>query len=156
MYLLCFFLCFSYYQLSPLTYVFITSLDSISISNTVHEALFYLGWQNAMIEEMTGLDDNGTWNLVSRLVGKKVIGCKWMFAVKVNPDGTMGRLKVVLLPKVMPKSMELIIQVHLISLVAKLTSIRPISPWLLSITGICINLTLRMFFCTVIFKRKFI
>ena len=85
----------SYHRLSPPTYAFITSLDSTSIPNSVHEALSHPGWQNAnaMIEEMTALDDNGTWDLVSCPAGKKVIGCKWMFAVKMNPDGIVARLK---------------------------------------------------------------
>ena len=58
---------------------FITSLDSISLPNTVREALSYHGWRSAMVEEMQALDDNGTWNLVRLLAGKKAIGCRWVF-----------------------------------------------------------------------------
>ena len=43
-----------------------------------------------MIEEMTALDDNGTWDLVSRSAGKKAIGYKWVFAVKMNLDGIVA------------------------------------------------------------------
>ena len=43
-----------------------------------------------MIEEMNG---NGTWNLVQLSAGKKAIGCCWVFAVKVNSDGSVTRLK---------------------------------------------------------------
>ncbi|TYK28330.1 Cysteine-rich RLK (RECEPTOR-like protein kinase) 8 [Cucumis melo var. makuwa] len=68
----------SYTQLSSPTYSFITSLDSTSIPNFVREALSHLGWRSAMIEEMTALDDNGTWGLVSRLAEKKGIECKWV------------------------------------------------------------------------------
>ena len=32
-------------------------------------------------------------------IGKKAIGCKWMFAVKVNPDGSVARLKARLVAK---------------------------------------------------------
>ena len=46
-----------------------------------------------MIEEMTALDDNGTWDLVSCPTGKKAIGCKWVFAIKVNPNGIVARSK---------------------------------------------------------------
>ena len=42
---------------------------------------------------MEALDDNGTWNLVQLPAGKKAIGCRWVFAVKVNPDGFVVRLK---------------------------------------------------------------
>ena len=33
---------------------------------------------------------NGTWNLVQLPVGKRAIGCHWVFAVKVNPDGLVA------------------------------------------------------------------
>ena len=42
-----------------------------------------------MIEEITALDDDGTWDLVSHSARKKAIGCKWLFVVKVNSDGTV-------------------------------------------------------------------
>ncbi|KAA0041890.1 Cysteine-rich RLK (RECEPTOR-like protein kinase) 8 [Cucumis melo var. makuwa] len=57
----------------------------------LRKSLSHPGWKNAMIEEMTALDDNGTWDLVSCPTGKEAIGCKWVFAVKVNPDRTMAR-----------------------------------------------------------------
>ncbi|MGZ7362318.1 reverse transcriptase domain-containing protein, partial [Streptococcus pyogenes] len=72
---------------------FIASLDSITVPKTVHEALSHPGWHNAMIEEMNALDDNGTWKLVDLPSGKQAIGCKWVFTVKVNPDGSVARLK---------------------------------------------------------------
>ena len=46
-----------------------------------------------MLEEIHALEDNHTWKLVDLPQGKKVVGCKWVFAVKVNPDGSMARLK---------------------------------------------------------------
>ncbi|KAA0041680.1 Cysteine-rich RLK (RECEPTOR-like protein kinase) 8 [Cucumis melo var. makuwa] len=66
----------AYHQLSPPTYAFITYLDSTPLLNTVHEALSQPGWRNAMLEKMTALDDNGTWDLVFCPTGKKAIGCK--------------------------------------------------------------------------------
>ena len=51
-----------------------------------------------MIEEMDVLNDNGTWDLV-QLPGKKDIGCHWIFIVKVNPNGSVARLKARLVPK---------------------------------------------------------
>ncbi|TYJ98825.1 Cysteine-rich RLK (RECEPTOR-like protein kinase) 8 [Cucumis melo var. makuwa] len=92
----------SYHQLSPPTYAFITSPDSTSIPNIVHEALSHFGWRNAMIEELNALDGNGTWDLVSRSAGKKTIGCKWVFVVKVDPDGVVARLKAHLVAKCCP------------------------------------------------------
>ena len=71
---------------------FIASLDFISLPNNVPEALSHLGWHSAMIEEMNALNDNRTWDLVLP-VGKKAIGCRWVFAMKVNLDGSIARLK---------------------------------------------------------------
>ena len=31
--------------------------------------------------------------------GKKAIGCRWVFTVKVNPDGSIARLKARLVAK---------------------------------------------------------
>ena len=52
-----------------------------------------------MIEEMDALIDNGTWDLVHLPARKKAIGCRWVFTVKVNPDGSIARLKAHLVAK---------------------------------------------------------
>ena len=78
---------------------FIASLDFISLPKKVSEAHAHPGWRSAMIEEMDALTNNGTWDLVSLPVGKKVIGCRWVFTVKVNPDVSIARLKVRLVAK---------------------------------------------------------
>ena len=83
----------SYNHLSSNSCSFIGSLDSISLPNTVCEALSHPGWRSAMVEEMQTLDDNGTWNLVQLPAGKKAIRCRWVFAVKVNLNGSIARLK---------------------------------------------------------------
>ncbi|KAL6332591.1 hypothetical protein AAG906_009013 [Vitis piasezkii] len=69
------------------------SIDSISAPKTVIEALNHPGWRNAMLEEIHALEDNHTWKLVDLPQGKKVVGCKWVFTVKVNPDGSVAKLK---------------------------------------------------------------
>ena len=66
---------------------------------TFQEALSHLGWHNAMIEKMDALNGNGTWNLVQLPTRKKVIECRWVFAVKVNLDGLVARLKARLVAK---------------------------------------------------------
>ena len=47
------------------------------------------GWMNAI----------GTWELMSLSHDKKAIGCKWVFAVKVNPYGFIAHLKAHLVAK---------------------------------------------------------
>ena len=86
-------------RLSSHSCSFIASLDSISLPKIVCEALSHHGWRSAMVEEMQALDDNGTWNLVQLPIGKKAICCHWLFAVKINPDGSIARLKTRLVAK---------------------------------------------------------
>ncbi|KAJ9678037.1 hypothetical protein PVL29_022810 [Vitis rotundifolia] len=89
----------SYDHLSSSSSVFVASIDFISVPKTITEALNDPGWKNAMLEEICALEDNHTWKLVDLPQGKKVVGCKWVFAVKVNPDGSMARLKARLVAK---------------------------------------------------------
>ena len=79
--------------MSSRSYSFIASLDSISLPNTFQEALSHPGWHSAMIKDMDALNGNGTWNLVHLPTEKKVIGCRWVFILKVNPDGSVALLK---------------------------------------------------------------
>jgi hypothetical protein len=62
-------------------------------------------WDNAMDEEMVALDANAIWELVVLPEDKKAIGCKWVYKVKHNANGSMNRYKQDWLLKVMPKLM---------------------------------------------------
>ena len=88
-----------YNHLSSHSCSFIASLDSISLPNKVSEALAHPGWRSAMIEEMDVLTHNGTWDLVRLPTGKKAIGCRWVFILKVSSDGSIARLKAHLVAK---------------------------------------------------------
>ena len=50
-------------------------------------------WDKAMDEKMAALDANKTWELVRLHEGKKAIGCKWVYKVKHNSDGSISRYK---------------------------------------------------------------
>ena len=113
----------TYNQLSSQSCSFIASLDSISLPNTFQEGLSHPGWRSAMIEEMDALNGNGTWNLVHLPTGKKAIGCRWVFAVKVNPDGSVARLKARLVAKGYAQTYGVDYS-DTFSPVAKMTSIR--------------------------------
>ena len=89
----------SYNRLSSHSCSFIASLDSISLPNKVSEVLAHSGWLGAMIEEIDVLTDNGIWDLVCLPTEKKTIGCRWVFIVKVNPNGSISRLKASLVAK---------------------------------------------------------
>ncbi|GJY93023.1 retrovirus-related pol polyprotein from transposon TNT 1-94 [Tanacetum coccineum] len=48
---------------------------------------------------MNALDHNSTWALVDLPAHKNPIGYKWVFSVKMNPDGSIARLKARLIAK---------------------------------------------------------
>lgn len=52
-----------------------------------------------MIEEMTALHDNGTWDLVPLREGNTTAGCRWVVTVKVGSDGAINHLNVRLVAK---------------------------------------------------------
>ncbi|RZB58914.1 Retrovirus-related Pol polyprotein from transposon RE1 [Glycine soja] len=45
------------------------------------------------------LEHSDTWELVPLLPGKKVVGCRWVYAIKVGPNGEVDRLKAQLVAK---------------------------------------------------------
>ena len=55
--------------------------------------------EQAMDEEMAALDDSKTWDLVQLPQGKKPIGCKWVYKIKHNTDGSVSRYKARLVAK---------------------------------------------------------
>ncbi|MCO5590783.1 hypothetical protein L7F22_044758 [Adiantum nelumboides] len=56
-------------------------------------------WHKAMNEEMDALYDNETWDLVPLPKGKKPIGCRWVYKIKHNSDGSVSRYKARLVAK---------------------------------------------------------
>jgi hypothetical protein len=56
-------------------------------------------WDNAMDEEMVVLDVNATWELVVLPKDMKTIGCKWVYKIKHNADGSMSRYNTRLVTK---------------------------------------------------------
>ena len=83
----------SYHRMSPSYSSFVFSLSSLNVPSNVHEALNHPGWKQAMIDEMKTLENNDTWELVTLPLGKKTVGCRWVYAVKVGPNGEVDRLK---------------------------------------------------------------
>ncbi|RVW77180.1 Retrovirus-related Pol polyprotein from transposon RE2 [Vitis vinifera] len=55
--------------------------------------------RQAMVDEMAALHSNGTWDLVVLPSSKSTIGCRWVYTVKVGPDGQVDRLKARLVAK---------------------------------------------------------
>ncbi|MCO5568378.1 hypothetical protein L7F22_022077 [Adiantum nelumboides] len=56
-------------------------------------------WQEALKDKMDALYGNETWELVPLPKIKKPIGCKWVYKVKHNSDGSASRYKATLVAK---------------------------------------------------------
>jgi Reverse transcriptase (RNA-dependent DNA polymerase) len=52
-----------------------------------------------MNEELQSLEKNHTWDIVCLPKGKKPIGCKWVYKIKYNNNGTVKRYKARLVAK---------------------------------------------------------
>ena len=63
------------------------------------QALADSKWFNAMKQEYEALMNNKTWDLVSLPPNRKAVGCKWVFRVKENADGTVNKYKARLVAK---------------------------------------------------------
>ena len=52
-----------------------------------------------MVEEIAALHSIGTWDLVPLLAGKSLVGCHWVYTIKISPDDRLDRLKAHLIAK---------------------------------------------------------
>ena len=77
-------------------------LQNVCLDNeplTYEEAVVNPAWQAAMTQEFEALHANHTWDLSPQAVGKKPIGCKWVYKVKHKADGSIERFKARLVVK---------------------------------------------------------
>ncbi|GAA0169340.1 transmembrane signal receptor [Lithospermum erythrorhizon] len=56
-------------------------------------------WSAAMQEELFMIEKNQTWKLIERPQNQNVIGDKWVFRTKKNPDGSINKFKATLVVK---------------------------------------------------------
>ncbi|RVW78990.1 Retrovirus-related Pol polyprotein from transposon RE1 [Vitis vinifera] len=84
---------------SPARLCLLLMIYPLLFRKSTHEALSHPGWRQAMVDEMDALHSNGTWDLVILPSGKSTVGCRWVYAVKVGPDGQVDRLKARLVAK---------------------------------------------------------
>ncbi|XP_072081168.1 uncharacterized protein [Arachis hypogaea] len=86
--------------------VFTTTLASATeecayqnLPKSIEQALSTPYWREAMEEEFSALQNNLTWRLVDPPAHSAPIGCKWVFRVKKNPDGSIQKYKARLVEK---------------------------------------------------------
>lgn len=56
-------------------------------------------WQKSMQDEFDALKSQGTWELVPQPIDRTIIGSKWVYKVKKNPNGSNARYKARLVPQ---------------------------------------------------------
>ncbi|CAA0817206.1 cysteine-rich RLK (RECEPTOR-like protein kinase) 8 [Striga hermonthica] len=56
-------------------------------------------WITSMNKELEALEVNNTWELTQLPAGKKAIGCRWIYKIKRNPDGSVDKFKARLVAK---------------------------------------------------------
>ncbi|KAH9685409.1 protein kinase domain-containing protein [Citrus sinensis] len=89
----------SNHHLSESNQSFVNQLSTVSIPNSVHEALKDPKCKAAMNDEMRSLQKNQTWELVDLPPGKKPVGCRWIYNIKYKADGSIERYKAKLVAK---------------------------------------------------------
>ena len=76
-----------------------TSLSETTEPTTITQAQKSPYWRKAMCEEYDALLHNSTWTIVPSHPTQNIIGCKWVFRIKRNPDGSIARYKARLVAK---------------------------------------------------------
>jgi hypothetical protein len=88
----------AYQSLSPFLLSFPTFLVGLSLRQ-LKDALSNPGWRHTMEVEMDALHQNATWELAPLPPGKEIVGCKWVYSVKFNPNRSLDWLRACLVAK---------------------------------------------------------
>ncbi|KAM2196223.1 hypothetical protein ACFX1R_030129 [Malus domestica] len=72
---------------------FLATSTDIAEPQSFRSAASHKHWQDAMQEEYDALRSQGTWVLVPPPTHRAVIGSKWVYKLKKNPDGSISRYK---------------------------------------------------------------
>ena len=89
----------TYHRLSSPYSAFVSILSSVSVPQTEHEALSHPDYKQATVEKMATLHSSGTWDLVTLPASKTPVGSRWVYTMKIGPNGRVDRLKALLVAK---------------------------------------------------------
>lgn len=78
---------------------YLCAVSKIHEPYSFEEANNSADWQLAMQQELKALETNKTWDVVKLPQGKRPIGSKWVYKVKLKADGSVERYKARLLAK---------------------------------------------------------
>jgi hypothetical protein len=69
------------------------TLDTTSMPKSYSQASTQACWRQAMQDELQALQDNHTLDIDPCPAGVKLIGCKWVYTIKLRADGSIDRHK---------------------------------------------------------------
>ena len=73
--------------------MFSLSITTHTEPKTYTEAIKHDCWKHAMQNEIIALEQTCTWQIVDLPPTVKPIGCRWIFKIKHNVDGSIERYK---------------------------------------------------------------
>lgn len=113
----------SYSRLSPSHLHYTLSISTHTEPTSYKQAVQHDQWIKAMNDELAALHQNHTWLITDLPLGKKPIGCKWVYNIKYKANGDIERHMARLVAKGF-NQVEGIDFFDIYSTVAKLTTIR--------------------------------
>lgn len=76
-----------------------SNMTKYSVPTDYESATSDVRWKQAMETEINALQLNQTWTLVDLPKGKKIVGCKWVYTIKLRPDTSLDWFKARLVAK---------------------------------------------------------
>jgi len=73
--------------------VFVTTGVSPNTFKQATASLEHDSWKKAMQQEMVSLVKHNTWDLIEPPKDASIVGCRWVYAKKFHPDGSIRRYK---------------------------------------------------------------
>ncbi|GKV50103.1 hypothetical protein SLEP1_g56818 [Rubroshorea leprosula] len=122
----------TYDKFSPTHRFFLAAISTKDEPKSFSEAIQDPKWRQAMKAKIDALEKNNTWTLEMLPLDKRPTGCKWVYKIKYNADGTIERYKAHLVAKGFTQ-VEGIDYHDTFAPVAKLVTVR----CLLAITAAC-------------------
>src|SRR2546430_8511817 len=106
-----------------------------------------------MHEELQALKKNNTWELMPLPVGKRAVGCKWVYTVKQTPEGKVDRYKARLVAKGYSQTYGIDYD-ETFALVAKMSTVRMLVSCAANIDWPLHQLDIKNAFHTGTFRKK--